>query len=234
MANEFPRMVTLLRKERGLSQKKVALDLNISQALLSHYEKGIRECGLDFMVKIADYFDVSCDYLLGRTSERSIGANGYAKQAAPSASDNTGSSEEKRTSALVDQNRKLINDSMSIIFELLEQTDNRGLTTEVSSYLMVTVYKMVRLIYSANAKNPQAMFSVLPELYKGVSNAMQAIVETRISCLAAGRPAGDFSGIASGTSIQLSPDIISRSFPDEAPSLYNLIRETEDSMKKLI
>ena len=61
MNNDFPRIVTLLRKERGLSQKQAALELGISQALLSHYEKGIRECGLDFVVKIADYYEVSCD-----------------------------------------------------------------------------------------------------------------------------------------------------------------------------
>lgn len=32
--------------------------------------KGIRECGLDFLVKTAEYYDVSCDYLLGRTPNR--------------------------------------------------------------------------------------------------------------------------------------------------------------------
>ena len=47
MNQHFPRIITLLRKERGLSQKKAAEELCISQALLSHYEKGIRECGLD-------------------------------------------------------------------------------------------------------------------------------------------------------------------------------------------
>ena len=67
MNSHFPRIITLLRKERGLSQKAVAESLGVSQALLSHYEKGIRECGLDFVVKIADFYDVSCDYLLGRT-----------------------------------------------------------------------------------------------------------------------------------------------------------------------
>ena len=55
MNNSFCRIITLLRKERMLSQKAAAADLNISQALLSHYEKGIRECGLDFVVKVADY-----------------------------------------------------------------------------------------------------------------------------------------------------------------------------------
>lgn len=54
MNKDFPRIITFLRKERGLSQKQVAGDMGISQALLSHYEKGIRECGLDFLVKTAD------------------------------------------------------------------------------------------------------------------------------------------------------------------------------------
>lgn len=58
-----------LRKARGLSQKQVAADLGISQALLSHYERGIRECGLEFTVRLADYYAVTCDYLLGRGAE---------------------------------------------------------------------------------------------------------------------------------------------------------------------
>ena len=46
MGIEFNRIITLLRKERGITQKQAAQDLGISQAQLSHYEKGIRECGL--------------------------------------------------------------------------------------------------------------------------------------------------------------------------------------------
>lgn len=42
MNSHFPRIITLLRKERGLSQKSAAEQLGVSQALLSHYEKGIR------------------------------------------------------------------------------------------------------------------------------------------------------------------------------------------------
>ena len=67
----FSRILTLLRKERGLTQKEAAANLGISQALLSHYEKGIRECGLDFVVKASEYYGVSCDYLLGRSPDRS-------------------------------------------------------------------------------------------------------------------------------------------------------------------
>lgn len=62
---EFPKIISDLRKSRGISQKKAAIDLGISQALLSHYEKGIRECGLDFVIKLSEYYNVSCDELLG-------------------------------------------------------------------------------------------------------------------------------------------------------------------------
>ena len=54
-----------LRLERGLSQKQAAAWLGISQALLSHYEKGIRECGLDFVARASRVYGVSADYLLG-------------------------------------------------------------------------------------------------------------------------------------------------------------------------
>lgn len=70
MERNFPVIISELRKEKGLSQKEAAAKLGISQALLSHYEKGIRECGQSFLIKIADFYDVSCDYLLGRTNER--------------------------------------------------------------------------------------------------------------------------------------------------------------------
>jgi predicted transcriptional regulator len=50
MLTDFSRTLSLLRQERGLSQRKAAAALGISQALLSHYENGIREPGLSFVV----------------------------------------------------------------------------------------------------------------------------------------------------------------------------------------
>lgn len=46
MATDFSRTLSLLRQEKGVSQRKAAGELGISQALLSHYENGIREPGL--------------------------------------------------------------------------------------------------------------------------------------------------------------------------------------------
>lgn len=68
--SKFSQILSQLRKERGISQKKAAIDLGISQALLSHYEKGIRECGLDFVIRCSEYYGVTADYLLGVSNSR--------------------------------------------------------------------------------------------------------------------------------------------------------------------
>lgn len=61
----FARTLSQLRHEKGVSQRQAAQELGVSQALLSHYENGIREPGLAFVVKACDYYQVSADYLLG-------------------------------------------------------------------------------------------------------------------------------------------------------------------------
>ena len=56
-----------LRKMRKISQLKLALDLNMNQNTVSRYENMEREADYETLIKIADYFNVSLDYLLGRT-----------------------------------------------------------------------------------------------------------------------------------------------------------------------
>lgn len=58
-----------LRKKRNITQLKLALDLNMSQNTISRYETGDREAGYAELIRIADYFDVSIDYLLERTED---------------------------------------------------------------------------------------------------------------------------------------------------------------------
>ena len=67
MERNFAAVMSELRHARGLSQRKVAADLKISQALLSHYENGAREPGLNFVCRVCDYYNVTADYLLGRS-----------------------------------------------------------------------------------------------------------------------------------------------------------------------
>ncbi len=58
-----------LRRTKRISQLKMALDLNMSQNTISRYETGEREPGISELIKIADYFKVSIDYLVGRTND---------------------------------------------------------------------------------------------------------------------------------------------------------------------
>ena len=69
MATDFSRTLSLLRQEKGVSQRKAAGELGISQALLSHYENGAREPGLAFVCRACDYYGVSADYLLCRSQQ---------------------------------------------------------------------------------------------------------------------------------------------------------------------
>jgi len=62
-----------LRREKNLSQRQAAAELGISQALLSHYETDAREPKLEFVVKVCDFYNVTTDYILGRTKERGDG-----------------------------------------------------------------------------------------------------------------------------------------------------------------
>ena len=61
-----------IRKEKGISQLKLAMDLNTNQNTISRYETGEREPGINELIKIADYFDVSIDYLVGRTENPTL------------------------------------------------------------------------------------------------------------------------------------------------------------------
>ncbi len=61
-----------LRKKKGISQLKLAMDLSLTQNSISRYETGEREAGYNLLIKFADYFDVSVDYLLERTDNPKI------------------------------------------------------------------------------------------------------------------------------------------------------------------
>ena len=58
-----------LRKNKGISQLRLATDLNTTQNTISRYETGEREPGIAELIKLADYFHVSVDYLIGRTND---------------------------------------------------------------------------------------------------------------------------------------------------------------------
>ena len=59
-----------LRREKGIGQKEMASLLNLSVGTISNYENGVHSPDLNTLCRLADFFDVTADYLLGRTDER--------------------------------------------------------------------------------------------------------------------------------------------------------------------
>ena len=61
-----------LRQKRGISQLKLAMDLGMNQNSISRYESGEREADYQTLIRLADYFNVSVDYLLERTENPAV------------------------------------------------------------------------------------------------------------------------------------------------------------------
>ena len=226
---EFNRIIKLLRKERGITQKQAAEDLGVSQALLSHYEKGIRECGLDFVVRVADYYNVSCDYLLGRSAER----NGMMLSAEDLPNPDKMKDNIYHGSVLPTMNKKLISNSLNVLYAKIGQCHSKALTTEVSAYLMMAVAKMFRLLYSAEPHNASSMFSI------GRPPAGAAIptrdAHVRGQC---GSPAGrgglkGAEGVKDPACLAMTTESLTREFPLYTPSLLNLVKTSETHVKGL-
>ena len=55
------------RINKGISQQEVSNALGITRGCYAHYEQGVREPSIDLLKRICDYFDISADYLIGRT-----------------------------------------------------------------------------------------------------------------------------------------------------------------------
>lgn len=225
MNTDFPRILTLLRKERGISQKQAAAALGISQALLSHYEKGIRECGLDFVVRTADFYGVSCDYLLGRSPERTGAQITVEDIPEPDA---LGKENVMRGSGsiLPTLNKKLIANALNIIFDLLQTTNDKELTAAVSSFLNLSVYRMFRVLYGVNAKNEPTMFTVPTVAARAKALAAMVLLESKAEELASSVDE------KKAQSLSISTQTLSQNYPLFASSLFNLIKNAESHLDK--
>lgn len=227
MISDFPRTLTLLRKEKGISQKKAAAELGISQALLSHYEKGIRECGLEFLVKASDFYGVSCDYLLGRSPEKT--GSRITVDDIPDV-DAVGKENIGKASILPTLNKKLIFNSLNILFEFLRKSNCKALISEASSYIMLSVYKLFRLIYSSNRKNDPNFFTV-HEIYANekINSAMNNC-EANIKATLSKSKVSDIETIQSENCFEMSNDSLTKDFPLFSSSLLNLIQNSENKI----
>ena len=225
MNAEFPRLITLLRKEKGISQKQAAAELGISQALLSHYEKGVRECGLDFLIRCARFYHVSCDYLLGLSPER----NGRQLTVEEIPEPDSAKDTVFRGNIMPVLNKKLITNSLGIIYDLIGKSESKQLNNEISNYLMLAVYRAFRVLYSVNPKNEDSMFSVPQEMLSGYCSALMMMSEARAQHLAQGQNKGE-DKVRNIGEIKITTEYLMQNYPKQSQALLNLIQNVESKI----
>lgn len=219
MNKDFSRNITFLRKERNLSQKQAASELGISQAQLSHYEKGIRECNLDFVVKAADYYNVSCDYLLGRTADRNYDLSEPVIEM----------TSVKQSAAQV-VNRRLIANMLNVIYDFAATAKNRRLDRTINNYFIIMLYRVFRRLYAANGTNPPELFTVPKEIYSGYAYAVMDKYYTDIGSMTDRDSPGYLEAF---DRLKTSPEQLAEEYPEAAGEIFNVIQQAENSIHKL-
>lgn len=164
MNPNFSRSLSLLRQERGISQRQVAKELGISQALLSHYENGAREPGLSFVVKACDYYGVSADFLLGRSMSR----DGTTILDADTLYDASAERDNVlKGSVLATLSKKLLVNSIGVLFDLLGKLNNKRATKAAANYLSTAVYQLYRDLHRASPDGNGDFFSMPDRQFVG-------------------------------------------------------------------
>ncbi|MCD7761495.1 MAG: helix-turn-helix domain-containing protein [Clostridiales bacterium] len=213
---DFSHTLSALRKERGISQRTAAEELGISQALLSHYENGIREPGLAFVIRACDYYRVSADYLLGRTTER----EGAAVH--PAAVPGVRSGRQRQRREATEAARPVIN-AVSLLFDLLARLENAAVLSAAARYLSTAVYLLLRQLYQWDPAASLGQFSADDDaISSGLGDA-----ELQLS---RGRYLLSLRDCArEGANLSLpNRETLRREFPAAYPYVSAIVRDTED------
>ena len=216
MASEFSRTLSLLRRERGVSQRVAAGELGISQALLSHYENGVREPGLHFVVKACDYYHVSADFILGRTLSRD------GNMLTPEEILN-GAEPDKvlRGSVLATLQSKLLSGAVGVLFGLLGKLGDKDAINAAAAYLGSGVYQLYRHLYRAAGGN-EKLFALPPESC-GAAAADQTLAELRFAWALRGKT--EFP--------DLSPEALAAAYPGQNQSLTQVLSTADARLVRL-
>ena len=218
MATDFSRTLSLLRQEKGISQRKAAAALGISQALLSHYENGIREPGLAFVCKVCDFYRVSADFLLGRTANRD-----GAMIDSETLYDSSTEKGSLRGSIMATLQKKLAVNTTGLLFDLLSRTNSREAITAAGDYLSGALYGLLRQLYRRCGGN-EDFFAVAPGDYDaGLGQADMTL--SRVRYRQALDQAEDLP--------QMTPDTLTAAYPGLGQSVAQVIHNTDERCKTL-
>ena len=220
--SEFSRTLSLLRQERGVSQRTAASDLGISQALLSHYENGIREPGLSFVVKACDYYHVSADFILGRTLSRD-GSMLTSEEVLGAAEPGN----ILQGSVLATLQSKLLSGAVGVLFGLLGKLGDKTAINAAAAYLGGAVYQLYRHLYRAAGAN-EAYFALDPAACTmGTADADRKLEEVRYARALRAQAA------KKAAFPDLSPEALSAGYPGRCQSLTQVLSTTDARLNAL-
>ena len=220
MATEFSRTLSLLRQERGVSQRTAAGDLGISQALLSHYENGIREPGLAFVVKACEYYHVSADFMLGRTLSR--------EGSMLSGEEILNMKDEGNVlqgSVLATLQSKLLSGAISVLFALLGKLGDKAAINHAGAYLGSAVYQLYRLIYRAAGGNEDYFSLDADTAAQGAAGADMTLQQLRLARILQEKDAAAFP--------DLSTQTLNAAYPGRSQSLTQVLSAADARLSGL-
>ena len=204
MKNRLGKNIAELRRKKGWSQKETAAKLGISQALLSHYEKGIRECGLDFLCKASKVFSVSADYLLGLEDKNS---------SLPPDSDNI-HADLKQFPKL----EKSLNDTLntlSLLYSITARVGNPEICKDFNKIIFSDIYMLTRLFeqrYFANENFEKNIASDIADANQINACAAASIIKRMTN---------------ENINVNLSKERIANEYPTCSKSFNNIISTIE-------
>lgn len=184
MDRTFPKTLSALRREKNISQRKAAADLGISQALLSHYENGIREPGLAFVTRVCDFYHVSADFLLGRSASRD--GSMIDSEELYDGSAEKGS---LRGSIMATLQKKLAVNTTGLLFDLLGRTNSREAITAAGDCIGATLYDLLRRLYRNSGGNEDLFATDAVDFDGGAVDA--ALLRSRAAYMKALAQAGE-------------------------------------------
>ena len=198
--SSFPRALSHLRQQKGVSQRVAARELLVSQALLSHYENGIREPGLNFVQRACDYYGVSADYLLGRTLSPDGAAVIDAEHLRElSASGKTGANPD----SLGLLARTLLGEGLDFLLEALTKTGNEEVIRTAAGYFNTTIYTAFRHLREAAETAGQAAAPQRAAL-AGTIDLLTSELDYLSALLAHARSGGDFPDLKADSPAEAS------------------------------
>ena len=212
-----------LRRHRNITQVEMAELLGCTDRHYQKIEYGYVNVPSLTLIKLADFFGVTTDYLLGRTLTRD--GTTIGTEELYDISDEKDNS--MRGSVLALLSKKLLVNSVGMLFDLLGKTGSREAIRAASNYLSTALYKVYRHLYHANPENNPDFFSVSQRHFMaGLADADMHLSEVELSdALAAhAKEKGSFP--------PMHNDALMESYPGLYQSLLQIIHNTGERVNR--